>query len=833
MARYALVVGISEYQSKYLQPLRTPVGDADAIANVLRNNGGCEQVKVLKGKVTKKALETALITLLTQQAARNEVLIYFTGHGLSVKSGLGSTKGYLATTESRLSMENGQLTDEPTKAIAFSDLNDLLFSSNLSNLVLLLDACHSGEFIQRELIERGFSVFNTKQDHFLIAACRAHEEAWIKKTAEHSVFTDAVLNALTLENADSDYCITGDRLFDSLRRDLKGSRQEPVRFGKGRALPIVQFSKTESSKYSGLNYQVQNLNRGRTLWDGRYTIRGPLSSGGFGVTYRAVDNRTKRTVVIKTPNHLLITEREYRKFVRRFKREGEALNKVSHPNIVEIIEYFEEESVPFLVMAFIEGDTLQTCIEEQGNLTEFQAASIFRKLAEALDYLHALGMIHGDVHFRNIMISLEQEPILIDLGGANSLKYAPASATIPINLFFSPYEKINYDIAPRPTIDIYGLSAALYFSVTGQMPPPSIQRKIDVIDRKSDGSVLPLLQQYCPNLGNGLSQAILEGMALEPEDRPSSIRVWMSLLSTVNIDDATSTRARPTTVLILPSQSKISSRRTLQVEHLSPGQLLHNGRYTIENMIGTGGFSRAYLALDHVLNKSVVVKTPRQLILRDEQYDKGIGRRLKREYRVLSEVKHPNLIEVLDFFFDRETPCLVLAYEEGETLYSYVRREGRISPAQSIDSFIQLAKGLSALHNAGWIHCDVHPGNIIVRQDDSLIISDLGSSKSLSPSATTLTTTINQSFTPYEQGRQDNKPLPSLDIYAIAATFYFAITGETPVPSINRKLYGTDLKFPKGCRRNLSGRLSRAILKGMALEPGDRPRSMYEWIQLL
>ncbi|MEM1427723.1 MAG: ATP-binding protein, partial [Cyanobacteria bacterium P01_H01_bin.130] len=124
---------------------------------------------------------------------------------------------------------------------------------------MMIDACHSGDFIERSLVETGFSAFGAKQDYFLITACRGDEQGWVKKGADHSVFTGAVLDGLVREKADEEGCVTGDRLFDQVQSALKGSRQEPVRFGKGRSLSIVQFrpevqtdTVSEDCPYQGL-----------------------------------------------------------------------------------------------------------------------------------------------------------------------------------------------------------------------------------------------------------------------------------------------------------------------------------------------------------------------------------------------------------------------------------------------------------------------------------------------------------------------------------------------------------------------------------------------------
>jgi hypothetical protein len=240
MARYALVVGIAEYDSRYLNTLSKPVGDAEAMAALLEQHGQCERVTVLKGRVTTSALSAALKTLLMEQAAKNEAIAYFTGHGVTVTDAFGNAQGYLATSDCDLVMENGQPVEQ-SKALPFSGLNKLIQGADLSNLVMLLDTCHSGDFIERAVVEQSFTAFGAKPDYFLLTACRGSEQSWAKRSEAHSVFTGAVLAGLTPEKADETGCITGDRLFDHLQQALRGSRQEPRRYGQGRSLPIVRF----------------------------------------------------------------------------------------------------------------------------------------------------------------------------------------------------------------------------------------------------------------------------------------------------------------------------------------------------------------------------------------------------------------------------------------------------------------------------------------------------------------------------------------------------------------------------------------------------------------
>ena len=242
MARYALVIGIAEYKSKHLENLSKPVKDAEAISTLLQKYGQCNtEPKVLKGNVTTSQLAESLHTFLTQ-AANSEAIIYFTGHGISVQEPLGPSQGFLTTSDCVVNVGKDFRPIGQQNAISFASLNSLIQGANLSSLVMLIDACHSGDFIEQTTVEQSFSAFSSKQDHLLITACRDFESAFARKSDDHSLFTGAVLNALVAKKADpADGSITGDSLFNSLSQTLKGSRQEPVRFGKGRSLQIVQF----------------------------------------------------------------------------------------------------------------------------------------------------------------------------------------------------------------------------------------------------------------------------------------------------------------------------------------------------------------------------------------------------------------------------------------------------------------------------------------------------------------------------------------------------------------------------------------------------------------
>ncbi len=237
MARYALVIGISQYKEPF-EILNKTITDATAVADFLKRHGKYERVTPLIGDVTEDELSEALKTLLQKQAVRNEVLIYFTGHGFTVTDSLGREEGYLATSDCSVKTKGSRITGQ-MDGFALNSLNALLEDSKVSNLVMLLDACHSGSFLEEALVRRCLLSFS-KIDYYLISSCRGSEQAFAKRRDKHSVFTTALLAGLSQENADEKGCISIGRLFDFIAGKLQG-KQEAFHLGGGRSIVLLEY----------------------------------------------------------------------------------------------------------------------------------------------------------------------------------------------------------------------------------------------------------------------------------------------------------------------------------------------------------------------------------------------------------------------------------------------------------------------------------------------------------------------------------------------------------------------------------------------------------------
>ena len=268
------------------------------------------------------------------------------------------------------------------------------------------------------------------------------------------------------------------------------------------------------------------------------------------------------------------------------------------------------------------------------------------------------------------------------------------------------------------------------------------------------------------------------------------------------------------------------------------GQLLHNGKYEILEVLGRGGFGLTYKARHRQLIMEVVIKTPDILQKRDTEYEDYV-RQFEAEGRKLakfSQTPHAHIVRVSDFFTEGQVPCLVMDFIQGQTLMERVKTQGKLSEAECLKYIRQIGSALEAVHQAGMVHRDAHPGNIMIQPNGNAILIDFGIAKEIIPAGSSSTDyAANPSFAPYEQvyrGSKANRQ-PSVDIYALAASFYYAVTGQKPTPSMERRLDNRPLTSPKEINPNLSDHLNKAITLGMALEKENRPQSMSDWLQQL
>ncbi len=298
--------------------------------------------------------------------------------------------------------------------------------------------------------------------------------------------------------------------------------------------------------------------QGRKLQQGKYCIEKKLGEGGFGIVYKAkqIGLGLDNWVVIKTPNPLKKKEpKEYIEIVRRFKKEARNLSKLipeRHPNIVRVRDSFLEknlrwlfwqEDVPCLVMDFLEGENLEQRVKRLGALSEEEVVGYIRQIGEALSVIHSkYQLVHRDVKPSNIMLPRPGEAILIDFGIVGGISPDKKSSIIMGTRHFAAPEQLN-GTGGGPTVDIYALAASCYYGVTGRIP---------------EFKKLILPKQLNSHISDRLIQAIRQGMAPWPEDRPQTMAEWLELLdstSSSNISTFSSPTVQSTIPSTLPSES--------------------------------------------------------------------------------------------------------------------------------------------------------------------------------------------------------------------------------------------------------------------------------------
>ena len=262
---------------------------------------------------------------------------------------------------------------------------------------------------------------------------------------------------------------------------------------------------------------------GTSLQNGKYTLERELGQGGFGVTYIATHHVLGHAVVIKTLNDSLRHEPNFWDFHTQFQEEARRLAKFSHPHIVRVSDFFIENNLPYIVMDFIPGETLKTLVIPNRPLPEVVALHYIRQVADALRVVHQNGLLHRDVKPQNIILRQgTQDVVLIDFGISREFTMGMTQThTGVLSAGYAPIEQYLPRAKRTPATDVYGLAATLYSLLTAEVPIAAMLRH---------RQPLPAPRDLRPELSPRVNQAVLHGMALEPEQRPASIEDWLALL---------------------------------------------------------------------------------------------------------------------------------------------------------------------------------------------------------------------------------------------------------------------------------------------------------------
>lgn len=560
-------------------------------------------------------------------------------------------------------------------------------------------------------------------------------------------------------------------------------------------------------------HPLSELQPGMKLCD-RYIVVKQLGQGGFGKTYLVEDtHKFNEKLVIKELFPGIQGTNAITKAEELFEREAQILHQLNHPQIPTFRGIFKDGKHLFIAQDFVEGNTYFALLEHRlktsQKFSEPEIIQLFRHLLPVLSYLHGKNVIHRDISPDNIICRKEDGlPILIDFGGvkqialdvkteiqqADNLPGTNQRATCLGKIGYCPDEQISRGYVAAHS-DLYALAATALSLMSGNLQPTVQLRNLQTEEWTWQTEL---------NLSPGFSDALKKMLAQNPADRFQSADEVLQF-----INGSSKTELLPETKL--------------------------RDRYVIKKVLGRGGFGTIYLAEDtDKFNEPVVLKefTPAApgtyAIKKAEEH-------FEREAKSLNKLQHPQIPKFAGFFRDNQRLFLVQEFVPGKTFSQRVESGKRFNEAEIDQLFEQILPVLNYIHSQGVIHRDISPENIIQRETDGLpVLIDFGTVKDVAIKVANELSGVASSSSEgtiigkrgYAPDEQMSKGIvsPHSDLYALAATSLYLLTGKSPIDIWDS--YHAQWLWKQEV--TLSPKLTRAIERMLAQAPAHRFQNVEE-----
>ncbi|MBL8663817.1 MAG: serine/threonine protein kinase [Candidatus Odyssella sp.] len=271
--------------------------------------------------------------------------------------------------------------------------------------------------------------------------------------------------------------------------------------------------------------------------------------------------------------------------------------------------------------------------------------------------------------------------------------------------------------------------------------------------------------------------------------------------------------------------------------------------YTLKSVLGHGGFGITYLAADNNLGKDVAIKEylPTEFAVRrddslvqprstadNNDYEWGLDRFMK-EAQTLGLFRHPNIVPVYRAFKANGTAYMVMEYQQGQSLAELFRKHrSDFTEEDLLGLTLPLLDGLAVVHKAGYLHRDLKPGNIFIREDGSPVLLDFGAARNaVGRKSKNLTSIVTPGYAPLEQYFADGNQGPWTDIYAMASILYQAVAGRIPPEAPARVKRDPITPAAEAGRGRFSDAFLSGIDIGLRVEEEQRPQTVEQWRAML
>ncbi len=546
-----------------------------------------------------------------------------------------------------------------------------------------------------------------------------------------------------------------------------------------------------------------------------YRIEKKIGRGGMGAVFQAVRLADNEVVAIKVIYPVLTNA----SFIKRFQREAKVGLILTHPNIVKVYEYGHSSSTGlyFMVMEFVEGETLRSYLEANGTLSIKKCLEFLTPLCEALEEAHKHNIIHRDLKPDNILMPKTGNPLLklADFGIVKLLepltddtKLTNITGTQEIlgtPQYMAPEQLLNEPLSS--SADIYSLALIVYQMLTGDFPFKANGAQSLMVS-KLNFDPKPISQQQA--FLSPLDPIFNKALSRNPATRYQSANAFFQDFKNVaeNLLDLLS-----------------SDTEEIEKEPLI-GKVIDN-KYCLDALLGKGGMGKVFRATHIQLKKVFAIK-----VMISEKVNTGGNwiARFKREAETLAKISHPNVVMITDVGVseDLHIPYIVMEFIEGKTLRKVLKEKEKLSPLETIDIAKAICSGLYAAHINGIIHRDLKPENIMLQYLPGggvmTRILDFGIAKLVDDDSGATTGNGIIGTMKYMAPEQlFGQPVDvRTDIFTLCMIIYEMLVGV--VPSVILGNYRPLIEiFP-----TISPSLSNIIHSGLSQSPDQRPKDILE-----